>query len=138
MGGARELASASSPLRLRRPLRPSLATIAVGVLLCAAAAKVLAFPAETSRRRIEVEIRGLAYSEPEVTVSVGATVRWTNRDVVPHTVTSVDGAWGSSLVKPGDYYEFTFKDTGEYSYYCIPHPFMKAKVVVIGEPERRR
>jgi nitrite reductase (NO-forming) len=72
------------------------------------------------------------YSQNVLTVSVGTSVRWTNEDTVIHTVTGVDGGFDSGFLGQGDTWSFTFDRPGEYEYYCLPHPWMRAKVVVEG------
>ena len=88
----------------------------------------------TTPRAVDVEIRALSFQQADVTVSVGTTIRWVNRDLVPHTTTSLEDVWDSSLIQPGETFEFTFEEEGEYAYFCVPHPFMKASVRVIDEP----
>lgn len=80
------------------------------------------------------------YVPAEVTVQAGTTVVWTNSDAAGHTVTSgvVDNpdAWGQAfdsgfpLINAGQKYEFTFKEKGEYPYFCQVHPWMIGKVTV--------
>lgn len=79
---------------------------------------------------VEVEIRGLAYRAQRIAVEAGTTVRWVNRDPVQHTATADDGAWGSELLGPGESFERTFQDPGDYGYHCTPHPFMTGVVIV--------
>jgi plastocyanin len=49
-----------------------------------------------------------------------------------HTVTDVNGAFDSGFLATGDSFSFTFDQAGEFEYYCLPHPWMRAKVVVEG------
>jgi predicted secreted protein with PEFG-CTERM motif len=74
-----------------------------------------------------------------VNIAVGDTVTWANNDKVGHTATSgkpsdnqTDTVWDSSLVKAGGTYSFTFKNAGEYYYFCMVHPWMIGEVVVGG------
>src|SRR5690606_4177874 len=80
-----------------------------------------------------------AYDPLTLTVEAGTTVRWTNMDSLAHTVTSgtsdgtvgtPDGQFDSGFMNPGDTFEFTFEEPGEYEYYCLPHPWMRATVIV--------
>lgn len=87
--------------------------------------------AAPGRRVVEVEIRQLAFRDKEIRIPAGTTVRWVNRDPVGHTATSDDGTWGSALIGPGETWALTFEEAGEFSYHCLPHPFMTAVVVVI-------
>jgi nitrite reductase (NO-forming) len=63
-------------------------------------------------------------------VKVGTTVTWTNNDPGQmHTVTS-DGVFDSGFLMTGDSFSYTFDEVGEFEYYCQPHPWMRAKVIV--------
>ena len=72
------------------------------------------------------------YSVNVLTVPVGTTVIWTNEDSTMHTVTALDGTFDSGFLDNGDSWSFTFDVPGEYEYYCLPHPWMRAKVIVLG------
>ena len=87
---------------------------------------------EPAAKVVEVEIRGLSYRPASVTVSPGTTVRWVNQDRALHTVTSEGsgGPLGSEELGRGDSYEYTFREPGQYDYYCVVHPFMKSGVTV--------
>lgn len=65
-----------------------------------------------------------------LSVPVGTTVIWTNRDSTAHTTTSVDGVWNSTPLQPGDTFSYTFTTPGSYKYYCAFHPFMKGTITV--------
>jgi plastocyanin len=77
-----------------------------------------------------VDIRDSKYLPPTVTVAVGTTVRWTNRDEETHTVTSGTGLFGSAGLELGEDYTYTFATRGEYPYTCDLHPFMRGTIVV--------
>lgn len=87
---------------------------------------------EAGRRVVEVEISGLSFGEAELRIPAGTTVRWVNRDPVAHTATSEEGVWESPLIGPGETFEQDFDRPGEYRYYCVPHPFMRAAIIVEG------
>ena len=77
------------------------------------------------------------YVPPEITVSSGTTVTWTNDDATIHTVTegtpggvSITPAFDSSIISPGATWVHTFDTAGEFDYYCTLHPFMTGKVIV--------
>ena len=85
-----------------------------------------------------------AYNPNPIEVNVGQTVLWTNDDFSFHTVTSgevgdtnSDRIFDSELAGPtalastGKTYEYTFEVAGEYPYFCILHPGMVGKVIVI-------
>ena len=63
---------------------------------------------------------------------MGARVVWTNLDADVHTVTS-EGAtrvFDSGDIAQNSTFAFTFDQRGEYSYYCVPHDYMKGKIIV--------
>ncbi len=72
------------------------------------------------------------YSANVLTVPVGTTVTWSNADEQLHTVTAVDGSFDSGFFGNGESWSFTFDAPGEYEYFCTPHPWMRAKVIVEG------
>jgi amicyanin len=79
------------------------------------------------------EIKDFAFISPALTINVGDTVIWTNRDSVKHTVTSdSESELDSELLPQGGTYAHTFNSAGEFFYHCRPHPYMKGQVVVIG------
>ena len=80
---------------------------------------------------VHVNIFNYKFDPETVTVPVGTTVTWTNKDEIPHTVASSDKSFqGSGGLDTDDSYSYTFTKPGTYSYYCTLHPFMKGKVVV--------
>lgn len=85
---------------------------------------------------VEIEVKGFAYGGDDLHVPPGTTVRWVNHDPVGHTVTPDAGNWGSALIGPGEVFEHTFSDPGEYSYHCTPHPFMNGRVIVSADAGR--
>lgn len=72
------------------------------------------------------------YSINVLTVPVGTTVEWVNNDDQAHTVTDVGGLFDSGTMGAGDRFSFTYDTPGTYEYFCIPHPWMRAMVVVEG------
>ena len=79
-----------------------------------------------------VLISGFAFAPAALTVKVGTTVTWTNKDGDAHTVTSQGsgGPLASKALNTGQSYSFTFTKAGTYSYLCTIHPFMTATVTV--------
>jgi plastocyanin len=90
------------------------------------------------------------YEPKVIKIKIGTnnTVRWTNHDIVPHGVTSDNGyrdpatgepfdVWerstdkGGPFIMPGETYEFTFREPGEFAYHMEPHPWMRGIVMVV-------
>jgi amicyanin len=78
----------------------------------------------------EVKIDNFSFGPAEVTVPVGTTVTWTDRDDIPHTVVSTEKAFKSKVLDTDDKFSFTFSKPGTYEYFCSIHPKMTGKVVV--------
>lgn len=78
-----------------------------------------------------IEIIGFEFTPSEIRVKVGDTVVWTNMDSSSHTVTSdYDEELDSGYLRKGETYAHIFIETGTFEYHCIPHPYMKGKVIV--------
>jgi len=63
-------------------------------------------------------------------VLVGDTIVWTNKDMVPHTVTDTNGAFDSGELAPGKSWSLVAKKPGAYRYLCSLHPNMQAALTV--------
>ena len=78
----------------------------------------------------EVWIQGMAFTPATITVAAGATITWTNKDAVAHTVTSNTGLFDSGSMSTNATYSRAFSTSGTFQYYCKVHPGMTATVVV--------
>jgi plastocyanin len=80
----------------------------------------------------EVKIDNFSFGPATLTVAVGTSVTWTNRDDIPHTVVSTDDpkAFKSKVLDTDEKFSFTFSKAGTYPYFCSLHPKMTGKVVV--------
>lgn len=80
----------------------------------------------------EVKIDNFSFSPQVLTIAVGTTVTWTNRDDIPHTVVSTDDpkAFKSKVLDTDEKFSFTFTKSGSYAYFCSVHPKMIGKVTV--------
>ena len=77
----------------------------------------------------------LKFDPATVTIKSGDTIKWENNKMSPHNVVfenATDKSHKNLVFSPGDGYESTFNEAGEYSYYCEPHrgAGMVGKVVV--------
>jgi plastocyanin len=100
-----------------------------GALLLAAALLAQA-PSLTSAAGPEVEIKHHKYLPATLTVPVGTTVTWVNRDDDVHTVVSTAQKFSSRGIDNDERYSQTFTAPGTYEYFCTLHPLMTAKVIV--------
>ncbi|HXI41804.1 MAG TPA: cupredoxin family copper-binding protein [Bryobacteraceae bacterium] len=80
----------------------------------------------------EVKIDNFSFGPASLTVAVGTTVIWTNRDDIPHTVVSTDDAktFKSKVLDTDEKFSFAFTKAGTYPYFCSIHPKMTGKVIV--------
>jgi plastocyanin len=78
----------------------------------------------------QVAIRVFSYQPALIHVPVGTTVRWTNQDNVPHTVTFTSGEADSGVLAQGKTFDYTFATPGVFDYFCRIHPNMTGIVHV--------
>jgi plastocyanin len=81
----------------------------------------------------QAEMRTMTFSPNRIEIAAGTAITWTNNDQLVHTITADDGSWDSGPIEPGKTWSHTFTQSGEYSFHCTPHPFMKG-VVVVRQP----
>lgn len=93
-------------------------------------------------KTVTVEIEQFKFRPDTVRLAVGQTIRWVNKDAVPHTVVSAtvektrrttdkepSGLFESSNLERGDGFEFAVRERGTIPYYCGIHPFMTAVII---------
>jgi amicyanin len=78
----------------------------------------------------KIQIAKHKYDHPTLTVPVGTTVTWLNKDEDVHTVVSTTQAFRSPGLETDDAYSYKFTKPGEYQYFCTLHPLMTGKVIV--------
>jgi plastocyanin len=77
------------------------------------------------------------FKPKKVTVTVGSTITWENTGRNVHNVVPNKGKkFGTSSLRPGKTYKFTFKKPGTYKYYCsfhgAPNSGQHGTIVVTG------
>ncbi len=77
-----------------------------------------------------VEITNFAFSPDKLEISQGDIVTFINKDEVKHSATADNGQFDTELLAQDESKKVTFSDAGEFGYYCIPHPGMRASIVV--------
>ena len=115
-------------------MQTKLCVLGVSMLLLAlmaGASKTTVAADSKPSSEVAVSIDNFAFSPAVITVAPGTTVRWTNRDDIPHTVVSDDKTtFKSKVMDTDEQFSYTFSKPGTYSYFCSIHPHMTGKVVV--------
>jgi len=105
--------------------------------LCLSCSALLASCAQpggaTDRPRPRVHtvvIEGMKFAPDALTVNVGDTVAWVNRDLVPHSATSAAARFDSKVIAANQSWRLTLDRPGDFEYICSFHPTMKAALHV--------
>ncbi len=77
-----------------------------------------------------VAISATAMDPSRVGVLAGEPVAWVNASIREHTVTSRDGLFDSSRLRPGGRFAHTFTGAGSFAYFCRIHPNIQGTVDV--------
>ena len=101
-----------------------LALVAICLALCPAAG------AQAAGKTHTVRIEGMKFVPERLEVARGDTVRWTNADFVPHSVTASEAGVESGDLAQGKSWRFVARKKGEMHYICRLHPVMKGLLVV--------
>ncbi len=70
------------------------------------------------------------FNPTPLTVKVGSTVTWTNKDDEPHTVVSDTGVFKSGGMDTNESFSYKFDKPGTYHFTCSIHPRMVGTVIV--------
>lgn len=112
-------------------MRRELLMVCAAVFLLGEAKTTGGKAANGATNQIEVKIDNFTFAPVTLTVPLGTTVKWVNRDDIPHTVVSEDKrTFKSKALDTDDSFSYTFTQPGTYTYFCSIHPKMTAKVVV--------
>jgi len=106
------------------------APVMIAMLLLLAGSPSVKANDQPSAANAEVKIDNFVFGPDTLTVPVGATVTWTNKDDIPHTTVSTDGVFKSKVMDTDEKFSYTFAKAGTYPYFCSVHPNMTGKVVV--------
>jgi plastocyanin len=104
--------------------------VMIAMLLLFAGSPSVTANDQSSAANAEVKIDNFVFGPETITVPVGATVTWTNKDDIPHTSVSTDGVFKSKVLDTDEKFSYTFPKAGTYPYYCTIHPKMTGKIVV--------
>ena len=78
----------------------------------------------------DVAVDNFSFAPAAASVQVGGSVRWTNRDDIPHVIMSSDKKFKSPVLDTDQQFSFTFDAPGTYEYFCSLHPKMTGRVLV--------
>jgi plastocyanin len=93
-----------------------------------------AVPAAAAEDGATIRIDNFSFSPATLTVAAGTTVTWVNQDDIVHMVAADDRSFRSQALDTDDRFAFTFRQPGEFAYFCTMHPRMTGKVVVTPGP----
>ncbi len=77
-----------------------------------------------------IEIRDFKFYPDDINVKPGDTVRWVNKDFVPHTATANNKNWDSKLISVNNQWEIVINEDTFEDYYCVYHPNMKGVISI--------
>jgi plastocyanin len=81
----------------------------------------------------EIDISDMQFNPNVIDINQGDTVRWINRDTVPHVI---QGSFATSPdVGVDGRFEFTFTEAGNFDYICSLHPSMTGTIRVAAVTE---
>jgi plastocyanin len=104
------------------------ASLLLGCSAAKAASTTAAPSAAASGNAISIESN--AFNPSSLTVKVGDTVTWTNKDSYAHTVKGKNGEFDSGNIASGATFSFKFDKEGTIDYLCAIHTFMTGKIIV--------
>ncbi len=92
----------------------------------------------TRSAHVRIDLIALTMRPAVQAVQVGDTVTWTNRDIVPHTVTAHNGAFDSKLLAAQASWTHVLTRADLGGYHCRYHPNMKGTLgMPVSAPRRR-
>lgn len=84
----------------------------------ASATKTVKATGAPSANGTAIAIVNAKYRPKNLTVKVGTTLTWTNKDSTPQSVTSdTPGVFDSGLLNPGATFSYTFSQSGAFPYH---------------------
>lgn len=94
---------------------------------------------EKEEGEVEITIVGFLFKPDLLEIKVGTKVTWVMMDrleaaggeVDYHTAEAENREFSSPNLNYGNRWSFVFKDVGEFNYICAPHPYMKARIIVV-------
>ena len=125
-------------MKIKKILFISIFTLSLLALLitfsgCASSGQTAATAAAAATNSIsknEILIESNTFKPDSVTIKVGDSIKWINKDSYNHTVTAKNGEFDSGNIASGAEFSFAFTKEGTYEYICGIHTFMKGTIIV--------
>lgn len=90
--------------------------------------------ASFSTATVSVQIKRGSFSPSSITINQNDSVTWKNVDTLEHQVVANGGSFASPILKTGQSYTYTFRNSGTFRYHDALHPTLKGTVTVKGPP----
>jgi plastocyanin len=94
----------------------------------------------TGQNNVNIDMFQISFNPPNIRVSKGATVTWTNQEDIEHFVNTDSHPahtyfpdQNSRGLKIGDTYSVTFIEVGAYPYHCSAHASIMKGVIVVTD-----
>jgi plastocyanin len=113
---------------MQTQIRSTLIAATLGVAMATATAIVLPGRADSAPHAVTID--NFTFNPQRLTVTVGSTITWINKDDIPHAIASSSALFRSKALDTDDNYSFTFTAPGTYQYFCSLHPHMTGTIVV--------
>jgi plastocyanin len=113
---------------MQTQIRSTLIAATLGVAMVTATAIVLPGRADSAPHAVTID--NFTFNPQRLTVTVGSTITWINKDDIPHAIASSSALFRSKALDTDDNYSFTFTAPGTYQYFCSLHPHMTGTIVV--------
>ncbi|AKM82411.1 TPA: hypothetical protein DD449_04955 [Candidatus Berkelbacteria bacterium] len=85
---------------------------------------------ESNLERSNIVITDDVFDPDFLEIYPNSKVIWQNVGDKEHTVTSDDNFFSSQIIRPGETFEHTFNDPGEFGYHCEAHLETSGKIKV--------
>lgn len=77
-----------------------------------------------------ISIQNMTFNPNKITIKSGTNIQWVNNDNVQHQIVSDSGAFQSTILNPGDSYNFFFDKTGIYGYHDALNSTVTGTIIV--------
>jgi len=105
-------------------------SVVMAIAVTIAAGMLSARATEHSVKEHVVEITGLEFVPDRIDVSPGDTITWVNRDIVPHTATSVDDSWDTGVLNQSESKSIVVGQNMTTAYLCRFHVNMTGTITL--------